>query len=203
VLLSYQKNRLYAGSGKNIFRIWDPNPGVKIALVPQHWLVIIGRCIPHIFFKSVLTSNCHFHYKLQKVSLILLVIVCIVLCANVAGPWPFGTGSGSSDPYLWLTDPDADLYPNLQWLLGCKKSICSYSQCFKYMIFKNFKIVKYVWWLKLNFEQGKFRIKNYILQPLFQSAQHFHATRKDPIPDPYQWLPDPKHCSVQQWQQLV
>ncbi len=35
-------------------------------------------------------------------------------------------GCRSSDPLLRKTDPDADPYQNLQWLLGCKKSIFSY-----------------------------------------------------------------------------
>ncbi len=57
-----------------------------------------------------------------------------VVHGSVPDPWHFGTdyGSGSSDPYLWLTDPaadpdtDSDLYQNLQWLVGCEKSIFSY-----------------------------------------------------------------------------
>ncbi len=38
--------------------------------------------------------------------------------ASIPDPWHFGT-----DPYLWLTVPEADEDPHqkLQWILECKK----------------------------------------------------------------------------------
>ncbi len=55
-----------------------------------------------------------------------------------------GCGSGSSDPYLWLTDPDADahpdLYQNLQWLLGAKNFFLHIFKMFSYINLKALKL---------------------------------------------------------------
>ncbi len=91
----------------------------------------------------------------------------------------YGSGcrSGSSVLYLWETDPDpnADPYQNLQWLLWMqKKSIFSYFFLVFIKKFKNFKIGKICLMIKITFLARKILYWNFILQPLFQSAQHFY-----------------------------
>ncbi len=65
---------------------------------------------------------------------------------SVSGTFCYGSGCGpgSSDPYLWLTDPDADPepYQNLQWLLRCKKIYFFILLNVFINKFKSFKIVQ-------------------------------------------------------------
>ncbi len=73
------------------------------------------------------------------------------------------------------------------------------------MKFKSFEIVKLCFMIKNKFLARHFLYKNFILQQLFQSTQHFYEKGKNPDPDPYLWLtdpdadtmdPDPEHCLI-------
>ncbi len=73
---------------------------------------------------------------------------CVWQCSgSVTFLYGYECESGSSDPYLWITDPDADPYHNLQWLWGCQQN-----QFFHiFWCFKKRKDRKICLMIKLNF----------------------------------------------------
>jgi hypothetical protein len=66
-----------------------------------------------------------FGYRCSNISSYLLKKETVSV--SIPDSWHLGTDQDvDPDSYLWLTVPDADPYQNLQWLLGCKKTIFSY-----------------------------------------------------------------------------